>query len=473
MEPIKKDLLIATPYRNRPEHLSEFLKHTPAYFNKQNLSYDILLCELDQTGDWNAGLCINSVIDFIKKGRDYEWLYIHHVDVWPVEGNWVFPEKNTVTHNLGDYGSCLLGLKDFIEVNGYCNSFWGWGGEDNELYEKLKNKNYNVVSADTDYQVKYNTQFQNHERKFNGNNYGGGINNLFNYRIEDRDNITHFYQHAEVKQLPNIDKNIFHQLIIPLKKSPREHENKNVLLGYIHNISDFEKIAPFVKSALIYAPYSYDIAIIVSDNASSFPEYLSDQLSSFGVKVIRDEKTENNMFIDRFKKYRNFLMNSNYEKCLHVDVTDSYFQSNPFSYINGDLCLTSEGISIGNETWNSNMIKGYYGSEVFEKIKNEYVICGGVVGGGVSNFIMLCDKIIEEYGRLGLDIYSGIDQIILQKLIYLDNVLDKLTILAPGDNFCVHLHVFKHYPHLINYKINIQNSKSVFLEQGKKFSIVH
>ena len=61
-----KDLLIVVPYRNREEHLKEFLENAPKYFDKQNIEYDILICELDQTGDWNAGLCVNSTINFIK-----------------------------------------------------------------------------------------------------------------------------------------------------------------------------------------------------------------------------------------------------------------------------------------------------------------------------------------------------------------------------------------------------------------------
>lgn len=473
METIKKDLLIVTPYRDRPEHLSEFLKNSPTYFDNQNISYDILLTELDQIGDWNAGLCVNSLVHFLKEGREYEWLYVHHVDVWPVEGEWGFPEYNTVIHNLGDYGSCLLKLEHFFDVNGYCNSFWGWGGEDNELYDKLRSKNYKVVSADNNYNVKYNTKFQNHERKFNGNNYGGGINNLFNYSIENRDNISHFYDHAIVKKLPNIKDNIYHQLVIPLKQSPREFKNENVLLGYINNIKDFMYVAPFVKSALIYAPYSYDVVIVVSDDESNFPHYLCDQLVSFGVKVIKKKRTHTNMFIDRFQKYKEFLLDSDYERCIHVDVTDSYFQSNPFIDFEENLFITSEGIDIGEESWNTNMLNNFYGKDITEKIKDKEVLCGGVIGGSKTKFIKLCDLIIEEYNRLGFNTELGIDQIILQKLIYNDNLNDNITIRLPKDNFCIHLHAFKHYPDIVKYKLDIQNNKVIFLKGQNKFCIVH
>ena len=88
-----KDLLIVVPYRNREEHLKEFLENAPKYFDKQNIKYDILICELDQIGDWNAGLCVNSIIDFIKD-KNYKWLFIHHVDIYPLEGDFNFPNEN-------------------------------------------------------------------------------------------------------------------------------------------------------------------------------------------------------------------------------------------------------------------------------------------------------------------------------------------------------------------------------------------
>ena len=28
-------------------------------------------------------------------------------------------------------------MDSFLNVGGYSNSFWGWGGEDNDLYKKL------------------------------------------------------------------------------------------------------------------------------------------------------------------------------------------------------------------------------------------------------------------------------------------------------------------------------------------------
>jgi hypothetical protein len=474
MENLNKDLIIVVPYRDRKEHLETFLKQVPEYFNSQNISYDILVCELDQVGDWNAGLCVNSIVDFLHDGKDYKWLYIHHVDVWPEKGLWGYPKKGEVYHNLGDYGSCLMTLDSFFEVNGYCNNFWGWGGEDNELYEKLRSKGYNVISIDDNYPVKYNTSYQNHERKFNGNNYGGGINNLFLKDINNRDNIKNFYEFGSVTRLPNIKKNIYHQIITPIKKSPREHKNKKLLIGYIHGIKDFMYVAPFVKSSLIYAPYNYDITIIVSDDEENLPLYLIDQLKSFGVNVYLNKKSEDNLFIDRFKKYIDYISKNNYDFILHADVTDTYFQQDPFNSIELNyLNISSEGIKIKDESWNKSMYKSYYNS-VFEEVGNYEVLCGGILGAPRDIFLKFAANIIEEYINLNVKTNSGIDQIIIQKLLYADKVLDKFIIKGPSDSFCINLHVWEFYKDSLDFKINIQDGKRVTMRDNTtKYCIVH
>ena len=89
---MKKDMLIVVPYRNRQRDLEKFLIQTPHYFNNQDISYDILICELEQNCSWNAGMTCNSLINFIKD-REYEWVYIHHVDITPISGKWKFPNE--------------------------------------------------------------------------------------------------------------------------------------------------------------------------------------------------------------------------------------------------------------------------------------------------------------------------------------------------------------------------------------------
>jgi hypothetical protein len=44
-------------------------------------------------------------------------------------------------------GVTALSTNDFQSVNGFSNSFWGWGGEDDQLYQRVKSQNLNVTRA--------------------------------------------------------------------------------------------------------------------------------------------------------------------------------------------------------------------------------------------------------------------------------------------------------------------------------------
>jgi predicted glycosyltransferase involved in capsule biosynthesis len=37
-------------------------------------------------------------------------------------------------------GVTALSTNDFQSVNGFSNSFWGWGGEDDQLYQRVKRR---------------------------------------------------------------------------------------------------------------------------------------------------------------------------------------------------------------------------------------------------------------------------------------------------------------------------------------------
>jgi predicted glycosyltransferase involved in capsule biosynthesis len=41
-------------------------------------------------------------------------------------------------------GVSALTKEQFTTVNGFSNKFWGWGGEDDEMWNRLKNAGYHV-----------------------------------------------------------------------------------------------------------------------------------------------------------------------------------------------------------------------------------------------------------------------------------------------------------------------------------------
>lgn len=432
-----KDILIVVPYRNREEHLKGFLENSPAYFDKTGLSYDILICELDQIGDWNAGLSVNSLVDFIGTTKKYEWLYIHHVDIWPIEGEWKFPKQNEVYFNLGDYGSCLMKMETFFKVKGYCNSFWGWGGEDNELYQKLKEDGYNVINYETLQYVKYNVGFQNHPRNFNGKNYANAIKQSMIVQRHERNNILHFHDHAYTKDLIKLQENVYKHIVCPTQKSPDQTINRNLVITYLNNETDFNKLVSFTKSSQLHAPYEYDVVAILTDET---PEpWLLNQLQTFGIKCVLRKPILDNPYLDRYLCYKEFLeTDTNYTFILHADIRDLIFQANPFYEVAKDKITF---------------------------VKQNETITTGAFCGPKNLFVQACDLI--EKSLLRYDVNSKkIDETILTDLFLKQEVLkEEVEYKTSQDTFCIDLEKEKN--------ANIYNNRKVYNKHNRPYAIVH
>ena len=144
-------LIIAVPYRatDQPERYNQlqiFLKTMTEFLP----SAYIFILEQDDNKQFNRGALLNSIISISGAGKDAV-LCFHDVDLLPTKDiihEYIKPlEDNTVRHigrawkrydsdtYLG--GILLMKSKDFCDINGFPNDFWGWGGEDDELRDRI------------------------------------------------------------------------------------------------------------------------------------------------------------------------------------------------------------------------------------------------------------------------------------------------------------------------------------------------
>lgn len=149
-------LSIIIPYRNRPLHLAQFLKHYRPKFPKA----EFLVIEQSIHKPFNRGLIKN--IGALQSQADY--FIFHDVDML-VQGraDYSYPEHPThlATHAsqfgwkmpFPEYfgGVVAFNRPDFEGINGYSNSFAGWGGEDNELYYRVLACDMKIVTREHRY----------------------------------------------------------------------------------------------------------------------------------------------------------------------------------------------------------------------------------------------------------------------------------------------------------------------------------
>ncbi|XP_038222604.1 beta-1,4-N-acetylgalactosaminyltransferase bre-4-like [Zerene cesonia] len=152
---------ILVPYRDRATHLPIFIYNIHPFLIKQKLQYRIFIIEQAGQDLFNRGRLFNAGFLEMMKLGDWCCVIFHDVDllplneeilytcpIWPRNmcGN-IVDDKNPKSRTLFG-GVSATDVKQFKNVNGYSNDYWGWGGEDNDLFRRLQDFGYPVVKYD-------------------------------------------------------------------------------------------------------------------------------------------------------------------------------------------------------------------------------------------------------------------------------------------------------------------------------------
>lgn len=126
---------VIVPYRNRENHLQEFVNC--------GLSNIHLIEQMDDK-KFNAGRLKNIGFDLLKDKYDY--FIFHDIDIIPIAYDYSFPIVPTrIWSGLYEYddyfgGVVIFNKEDFLKTNGYGNNYWGWGIEDDDLFKRVQKK---------------------------------------------------------------------------------------------------------------------------------------------------------------------------------------------------------------------------------------------------------------------------------------------------------------------------------------------
>ncbi|KAM4047911.1 beta-1,4-galactosyltransferase 4-like [Anomaloglossus baeobatrachus] len=150
---------ILIPYRNRERHLLYLLDNLLPFLQRQLLDYAIYIIHQAGNDTFNRAQLLN--IGYLEALKEENWdcFIFHDVDLVPENDYNTYlcdsePKHLVVVCNATNYNSVYkeyfggvtaMTRKQIAKVNGYSNNYWGWGGEDDDLYYRVQLGNMTVV----------------------------------------------------------------------------------------------------------------------------------------------------------------------------------------------------------------------------------------------------------------------------------------------------------------------------------------
>jgi len=151
----KHHVAIVVPFRDRYAHLSVFLRNIHPFLMKQHIAYRIFVIEQTNGKPFNRAAMMN--IGFLEALKIYPWncFIFHDVDLLPLDDRNIYncphqPRHMSVSIDTLNFklpyrtifgGVSAMTREQFQAVNGFSNSYFGWGGEDDDMSNRLKHAN--------------------------------------------------------------------------------------------------------------------------------------------------------------------------------------------------------------------------------------------------------------------------------------------------------------------------------------------
>ncbi|KAJ8923249.1 hypothetical protein NQ315_001805 [Exocentrus adspersus] len=149
---VLKKVAIIIPFRCRGEHLLLFLQHMHPFLKRQQLDYTIFIVEQEGDGAFNRAMLMNIGYKEALAVRDFDCFIFHDIDLLPEDDRNLYtcpeqPRHMSVAVDIFKYklpypaifgGVSAISKEHFKLLNGFSNSFWGWGGEDDDMSNRIR-----------------------------------------------------------------------------------------------------------------------------------------------------------------------------------------------------------------------------------------------------------------------------------------------------------------------------------------------
>jgi hypothetical protein len=138
------------PYRNRKEHLDEFIKRFTDMLKDKDIDVQFFFIHQINPKEFNRGAMKNIGFLEVCKTRPDGLFIFHDIDTYPIYwGSIQYDTKpGEIRHPIGNKNEnigtiCCFWKNEFEKVNGFPN-YWGWGIEDVTIMYRAKKQNIKI-----------------------------------------------------------------------------------------------------------------------------------------------------------------------------------------------------------------------------------------------------------------------------------------------------------------------------------------
>ncbi|XP_053284115.1 beta-1,4-galactosyltransferase 1 [Pleuronectes platessa] len=149
---------IIIPFRNRDEHLKYWLYYLHPILQRQQLDYGVYVINQEGVEIFNRAKLLNVGYNEALKEYDYDCFVFSDVDLIPMDDRNTyrcFSQPRHLSVSMDKFGFRLpynqyfggvssMSKEQYLKINGFPNNYWGWGGEDDDIYNRLASKGMSI-----------------------------------------------------------------------------------------------------------------------------------------------------------------------------------------------------------------------------------------------------------------------------------------------------------------------------------------
>lgn len=155
-------MAVIIPFRNRHEHLKHWLYYLHPILMRQDLDYGVYVINQDGDGVFNRAKLMNVGYVEALKDYDYDCFVFSDVDLIPLDDRNLYrcfdnPRHLAVGMDKFNFhlpyttffgGVSTLSKEQYLKINGFPNTYWGWGGEDDDIYRRIIHRGMSISRPD-------------------------------------------------------------------------------------------------------------------------------------------------------------------------------------------------------------------------------------------------------------------------------------------------------------------------------------